>query len=45
VGSGVRQRTGLSFEVTVLADRAEWTQQTAGETPKARRWLDERLAR
>jgi phenylacetate-CoA ligase len=45
VGSEVRRRTGVSFEVVAVADRAKWSQQTAGETPKARRWVDERLAR
>jgi len=38
----LREDSGLSFEVVVVEAREGWSQQTAGEAGKARRWIDER---
>jgi phenylacetate-CoA ligase len=43
VAARLREDTGLSFEVTVLHERAAWSQETAGEAAKAKRWVDERI--
>jgi len=40
----LREESGLSFEIAVVERREAWTQQTAGEAGKARRWVDERAA-
>jgi len=42
VAGRLREDTGLSFEVTVLDERSAWSQTTAGEAAKAKRWVDER---
>lgn len=42
VAKSLREGAGVSFEVIVHRDRETWSQQTLGETPKARRWVDER---
>lgn len=44
LGTRLREASGLSFEIVVVEQREAWSQQTAGEAGKARRWIDERAA-
>jgi hypothetical protein len=38
----LREESGLSFEIAVTDEREAWSQETAGEAGKAKRWVDER---
>jgi phenylacetate-CoA ligase len=38
----LREESGLSFEIAVIDEREAWSQETAGEAGKAKRWVDER---
>lgn len=38
----LRDRTGLSFDISVVSEASVWTQATEGEAAKTRRWVDAR---
>lgn len=38
----LREATGLSFDIEIVDDPAQWGQHTVGEAEKAQRWVDER---
>ena len=42
VSDTLRAAVGVGFEVHAISDRTAWSQETAGEAAKAKRWLDER---
>lgn len=43
VSETLQRDTGISFEVVARPDQASWTQATASEAGKVRRWVDERM--
>ncbi len=42
VVAALREATGLRFQVTIVSDSREWSQETAGEAGKSSRWIDDR---